>query len=157
MAAKLTILNHKIEIQLHLVAESCTICSSRSRRLVRKLLDTPSYILTYACLAREFGAGSCILELQRLQNKFLRTSGSPLRITTPTSDMHMAFKIPYIYDFVTKLCRQQAIVTLNHENVKISKTGQGEARHRKYKKRSGNYVDSGYILVQYINIKYNLL
>jgi hypothetical protein len=30
MAAKLTILTHKIVIQLHLVAESCTICSSRS-------------------------------------------------------------------------------------------------------------------------------
>jgi len=30
-------------IQLHLVAESCTICNSRSRRPVRKLLDTPSY------------------------------------------------------------------------------------------------------------------
>jgi hypothetical protein len=27
-----------------LVAESCTICSSRSRRPVRKLLDTPSYL-----------------------------------------------------------------------------------------------------------------
>jgi hypothetical protein len=45
MAAKLTRLTHKIAIQLHLVPESCTICSSRSRRLVRKLLDTPSYIL----------------------------------------------------------------------------------------------------------------
>jgi hypothetical protein len=43
MAAKLTRLTHKIAIQLHLVAESCTICSSRSRWLVRKLLDTPSY------------------------------------------------------------------------------------------------------------------
>jgi hypothetical protein len=29
-------------IQLHLLAESCTICSSRSRRPVRKLLDTES-------------------------------------------------------------------------------------------------------------------
>jgi len=28
---------------LQLVAESCTICSSRSGRPVRKLLDTPSY------------------------------------------------------------------------------------------------------------------
>jgi len=28
-----------------LVAESCTICSSRSRRQVWKLLDTPSYII----------------------------------------------------------------------------------------------------------------
>jgi hypothetical protein len=45
MAAKLTRLTHKIAIQLHLVAESSTICSSRSRRPVRKLLDTPSYII----------------------------------------------------------------------------------------------------------------
>jgi hypothetical protein len=43
MAAKLTRLTHKLAIQLHLVAESCTICNSRSRRPVRKLLDTPSY------------------------------------------------------------------------------------------------------------------
>jgi hypothetical protein len=43
MAAKLTRMTHKIAIQLHLVAEICTICSSRSRRPVRKLLDTPSY------------------------------------------------------------------------------------------------------------------
>jgi hypothetical protein len=32
MAAKLTRLAHKIAIQLHLVAGSCTICSSRCRR-----------------------------------------------------------------------------------------------------------------------------
>jgi len=44
MAAKLTMLTHKIAIQLHLVAEGCTTCSSRSRRPVRKLLDTPSYM-----------------------------------------------------------------------------------------------------------------
>jgi hypothetical protein len=44
MAAKLTRLTHRIAIQLHLAAESYTICNSRSRRPVRKLLDTPSYI-----------------------------------------------------------------------------------------------------------------
>jgi hypothetical protein len=43
MAVKLTRLTHKIVILLQLVAESCTICSSRARRPVRKLLDTPSY------------------------------------------------------------------------------------------------------------------
>jgi hypothetical protein len=43
MDAKLTRMTHKIAIQLHLVAESCTICSSRTRRPVLKLLDTPSY------------------------------------------------------------------------------------------------------------------
>jgi hypothetical protein len=44
MAAKLTRPTYKIAIQLRLVAESCTICSSRSRRSVRKLLDIPSYM-----------------------------------------------------------------------------------------------------------------
>jgi len=43
IAAEHTILTHKIAIQLHLVAESSTICSSRSRQPVRILLDTPSY------------------------------------------------------------------------------------------------------------------
>jgi hypothetical protein len=44
MAAKLTRLTHKIAIQVLLMAESFTVSSSRSRRPVRKLLDTPSYI-----------------------------------------------------------------------------------------------------------------
>jgi len=43
MVAKPTRLPHKISVQLHLIAESCTICSSCSRPPVRKLLDTPSY------------------------------------------------------------------------------------------------------------------
>jgi len=43
MAAKLIRLAQKIAINLHLVAESCTICSSRP---VRKLLDTVSYMVT---------------------------------------------------------------------------------------------------------------
>jgi hypothetical protein len=38
MAAKLIRLTHKIAIQLHLMAESSTICSSRSRWSVRELL-----------------------------------------------------------------------------------------------------------------------
>jgi hypothetical protein len=41
--AKLTRLTHKIAIQLHLVAQSCSICSFNSRRPVRKLVDAPSY------------------------------------------------------------------------------------------------------------------
>jgi hypothetical protein len=40
---KLTRVTHKIATQLHLAAESCTICISHSRQPVRKLLDTPSY------------------------------------------------------------------------------------------------------------------
>jgi len=45
MAAKLTRLAHKIAIQLRLLAESCTVWSSRSRRPVRKRLDTHSYTI----------------------------------------------------------------------------------------------------------------
>jgi hypothetical protein len=44
MAVKLARLIHKIAVQLHLVTESCIICSYRSRRPVRKLLGTPSYM-----------------------------------------------------------------------------------------------------------------
>jgi hypothetical protein len=43
MAAKLTRLTHEVATQLHVVAESCTLCSSCTRLPVRKLLDTPSY------------------------------------------------------------------------------------------------------------------
>jgi len=47
MAAELTILTHRIAIQLHLVAKSYTICCSISRRSVRKLLDTHLYLPEY--------------------------------------------------------------------------------------------------------------
>jgi hypothetical protein len=33
-----------------------------------------------------------------------------------------------------KLCRQQAEVIQNHENENVRNIGQGEARHRKYKR-----------------------
>jgi hypothetical protein len=39
----------------------------------------------------------------------------------------MAFKLPYIYDYVTTLCRHQAEVILNHENANVRNIG-----HRKY-------------------------
>jgi len=42
MEANLTGLTHKTAIQQHLLAQSYTNCSSRSRRPVRKLLDTRS-------------------------------------------------------------------------------------------------------------------
>jgi hypothetical protein len=39
-----------------------------------------------------------------------------------------------VYDYITKLCRRQAEVILNHENPNVRETGQGEPRHRKYKR-----------------------
>jgi len=43
-------MTHTVAIKLHLVAESCIICSPRSRRRVRKLLDTPSYLCMNVCV-----------------------------------------------------------------------------------------------------------
>jgi hypothetical protein len=65
--------------------------------------------MTYACLAWEFAADNHLLKLQRLQNKVLRTIGNFPRCT-PVRDLHMAFKLPYVYYYITKLCRQQAEV-----------------------------------------------
>jgi hypothetical protein len=48
--------------------------------------------------------------------------------------MFIAFKIPYVYDYITKLCRQQAEVIQNYDNENVPNIGQGEARHRKYKR-----------------------
>jgi hypothetical protein len=52
----------------------------------------------------------------------------------PVRDMNKAFNLPYVYDHVTKLRRKQAEVIQNHENEHVRGIGQGEARHRKYKR-----------------------
>jgi hypothetical protein len=46
----------------------------------------------------------------------------------------MDFKIAYIYDYITKLCKTQAEVILNHVNPNVHGIRQGEARHRKYER-----------------------
>jgi hypothetical protein len=89
--------------------------------------------MTYACPTWDFAADTHLMKLQRLQNKVLRTIGNfPWR--TPVRELHNAFSIPYIYDYITKLSRQQAEFIQNHENVNVRIIGQGEARHRKYKR-----------------------
>jgi hypothetical protein len=48
--------------------------------------------------------------------------------------MHEAFQIPYVYDYITKLCRRQADIIHDHENENVRNIGQGETPHRKYKR-----------------------
>jgi hypothetical protein len=73
------------------------------------------------------------LKLQRLQSKVIRTTGNfPRR--TPVRELHKAFNIPYIYDYIRKLCRQQAEILQNHENANVRNIGQGKAHHRKHKR-----------------------
>jgi hypothetical protein len=58
-------------------------------------------IMTYACPAWGFAADNRLLKLQCLQNTC--TIGTLPR-RTPVRSLHMAFKLPYIYDYITKLC-----------------------------------------------------
>jgi hypothetical protein len=39
-----------------------------------------------------------------------------------------------VYDYITKLYKRQAEVILSHDNPNVCAIGQGEVRHRKYKK-----------------------
>jgi hypothetical protein len=88
-------------------------------------------VMTYAFPAWEFAADIYLLKLQRLQNKDPRTTGN-FPSCTPVHHLHKAFDLPYVYDCITKLCRQQAEIIQNHENEDVRSIGQGEARHRKY-------------------------
>jgi hypothetical protein len=89
--------------------------------------------MTYACPAREFAADAYLLKLQRQQNKVHRTIGNFPRCTS-VRDLHTAFNLLYVYDYITLLCRQQAKVVQNHENEHFRSIGQGEVRHGKYKR-----------------------
>jgi hypothetical protein len=86
--------------------------------------------MTYACPAWELAADTYLLKLQRLQNKVLRTIGDFPRCT-PVRDLHTAFNLPYVYDYIIELCRQQTEVTQNHENEHLRSIEQGEARRYK--------------------------
>jgi hypothetical protein len=49
-------------------------------------------------------------------------------------ELHKAYNIPYIYDYMTKLCRQQAEAIQTHENSNVRNIGQGEVQNRKHKR-----------------------
>jgi hypothetical protein len=48
--------------------------------------------------------------------------------------MHAELQIPYVYDFITKICRKQAEVVQNHNNENVCSIGNGEAKHRHHKR-----------------------
>jgi hypothetical protein len=89
--------------------------------------------MTYTCPSWEFVTENHLLKSQRLQNKVLRIIGSFPRRTS-VCDMHVAFHILYLYDYITKSCRQQAEAIQNHKNENVRYIGQSEAQHRKYKR-----------------------
>jgi hypothetical protein len=90
-------------------------------------------VMTYAYPTWEYVADVRLLKLQRLQNRVVRATGNIDRCTS-VRKLHVAFKIPYVYVYIIKLCRTQAEIILNRANRNVHGIGQGEARHRKYKK-----------------------
>jgi hypothetical protein len=62
-------------------------------------------VMTYASPAWEPAAETHLIKLQHLQNKVLCTTDNFPRCT-PVCELHVAFNIPYVYNYITKLCRQ---------------------------------------------------
>jgi hypothetical protein len=83
-------------------------------------------IVTYVYPAWEFVADNHLLKLQYLQNKVLHTTGNFPKFTL-VRNLHMAFKLPCVYDYITKSYRQQAEVIQYHENANVHNIGQGKA------------------------------
>jgi hypothetical protein len=68
------------------------------------------------------------------QNRALHAIGNLDRCTS-VRELHVAFKIPYVYDYIIKLRRTQAAeVILNHVNSNVRGIEQGKVRHRKCKR-----------------------
>jgi hypothetical protein len=63
--------------------------------------------MTYDWPTCQYVADANILKLQCLQHRELCAAGN-LDRCTPVCELHVAFKIPYTYDYITKLCRTQA-------------------------------------------------
>jgi hypothetical protein len=66
-------------------------------------------IMTYACLTWELAADIRLMKLQGQKNRVLCSVGDFVRHTA-VHDSHVTFKIPYVYDYIPKLCRRQAAV-----------------------------------------------
>lgn len=64
-------------------------------------------LVTYTCIAWEFVADTYLWKLQLLQNMGLCAIGNCPKCTS-MHELHVASKILYVHDFITKLCRQQA-------------------------------------------------
>jgi hypothetical protein len=50
---------------------------------------------------------------------------------TPVLELHMAFHVPYICDYITEFCMQQADVIQSHENSDVHDIRKGEAQYGK--------------------------
>jgi hypothetical protein len=73
-----------------------------------------------------------LLKLHHLQNKAPHTIGN-FSSHTPVCALHIAFKAPYIYDYIIQLWRQRPEVLKIHENADMCNIAQCEDQHKVYK------------------------
>jgi hypothetical protein len=90
--------------------------------------------MTYACPTWEFAANTPSVQIAESVKQ-----GSPhhwqfSKVHTLVRELHKAFSILYIYNYMTRLCRKQAQTIQNHGNANVRNIGQGEPRHRKFKR-----------------------
>jgi hypothetical protein len=88
--------------------------------------------MIYAYPTWEFAAETHMMNCSTCEID-LHTVGD-LHRHTPVHELHVAFKIPYMYDYIIELCRRQAEAMQNHRTPNVCTTGQGDAIHRKYKR-----------------------
>jgi hypothetical protein len=79
-------------------------------------------IIAYVCLNWDYAADAKLLKLQRLQHRFLHNIRNIVR-STPVYEVHMALRNPYVYNFITKLCRNQREVIQKHLNPNVFVAG----------------------------------
>jgi hypothetical protein len=86
-------------------------------------------VMTYACSAWELEANTYLF-------KFAAPAKQDYSLHWKFSEVHSGPRfvhgsnLPYVYDYVTKFCRQQEEVIRNHENQHVRSIGQGVARHQ---------------------------
>jgi hypothetical protein len=88
-------------------------------------------VMICACSMWEYAADCHLLKLEHLQNRILCGTEN-LDRCTPVCELHVAFRIPYVYDYIIKLCWTQSEVILNHVNLNVGGIRQGKAIRRKY-------------------------
>jgi hypothetical protein len=86
-------------------------------------------VMTYTCPTCEYAAGVHRLKVQRLQNRVLRAIGN-FAMCTSVRELHMTFKIPCVYGYITELCSRKAEVILNHIISNLRGIGQEEPVRR---------------------------
>jgi hypothetical protein len=88
--------------------------------------------MNYGCPSWEHAADAHLLKLKGLQNKVILSMGN-LDRRTPVRSLRVAFKIPYLYDYIIKFCSKPEEAIQNHRNSNWHAIAQGEAMHRKYR------------------------